>query len=102
MRLWRWLILVLGVWQLSSTYALHVSDPLVVEASVLIGFLLVLAGIVANFVPDRWPTYLTGLFGLGLVALPFIHTSPATVEFLVVGALTCLASLAEFINRQHA
>jgi hypothetical protein len=101
MRLWRWLILVLGVWQLSSTYALHVTNPLVVEASVVFGFLIVLAGIMANLVPDRWPTYASGLLGLGLVAMPFVHDSPATTEFLVVGVLTCLASLAEFLNRQH-
>jgi hypothetical protein len=102
MRLWRWLVLILGVWQLSSTYALHISDPFTVESSVLLGFLIVLAGIVANLVPDRWPFVASGLFGLALVAVPFVHPSLPATNFLAVGTLTCIASLMGYIERQHA
>lgn len=101
MQFWRWLVLILGVWQLSSTYALHIRDPFVAASSVLLGFLIFLAGIAANLVPNRWPTAASGLFGLALVGLPFVHTSAATTEFIVVGTLTCIASLIEFIDRQR-
>ncbi len=102
MRLWRWLILVLGVWQLSSSYALHISDPLIAQISVLLGLLIVLAGVAANLTPDRWPFVASGIFGLALVGMPFLHHSAATTEFMVVGALTSLASLVEYVNRHHA
>ncbi len=101
MRLWRWLVLILGVWQLSSSYALHIHGRFVVESSVVLGFLVVLAGIVANLVPDRWPFVASGLFGLVLVGLPFIHPSAAATDFVVVGVLTCIASLIGYIERQH-
>lgn len=101
MRLWRWLVLVLGVWQLSSTYALAIHDPFVAGASVVLGFLIVLAGVIANLVPDRWPLVASGILGLALVAMPFVRESPATVEFLVVGVVTSFASLIEFIDRQR-
>jgi hypothetical protein len=102
MRIWRWLVLILGIWQLSSTYALGIRDPFAVAASVLLGFLVVLAGVVANLMPDRWPFVASGVLGLTLVAVPFIHPSGASAEFLIVGALTCIASLVEFVDRQHA
>jgi len=101
MRLWRWLVLILGIWQLSSTYALGIRDPFAVEASVLLGFLVVLAGIVANLVPARWPFVASGVLGLALVTVPFIHPSAASTEFLIVGALTCTASLVEYFDRLH-
>jgi hypothetical protein len=101
MRLWRWLVLILGVWQLSSTYALHFHSGFSMASSVIFGFFIALAGVIANLVPDRWPFATSGLFGLGLVALPFVHHTGAATDFVIVGALTCAASLMGYIERQH-
>lgn len=94
MRLMRWVVCLLGLWQLSAPYALHYSSHAAAAADVILGGLVALCGLYGATSGASWTFRITSLLGIAVLVLPFVHPGdPRATEHVISGALILLASL---------
>lgn len=93
MRMMRWFVSLLGLWQLSAPYALHYSGGGSAAADVILGALVAVSGLYGATSRMAWPYRLSALLGLAVLLVPFVHAgAPHATEHVVSGALIVLAS----------
>lgn len=95
MRMMRWLVSLLGLWQLSAPYALHYSGHASAAAiDVVLGGMVALAGLYGATSLSSWPYRVSTVLGLMVLVLPFVRPGdPRATEHVVSGALILFASL---------
>lgn len=101
MRMTRWLVAVLGLWQLSAPYALHYAAQSPAAADVILGGLVALASLYGATSRTAWPYRLTAALGLVVLVLPFLLPGGLhATEHVVTGALIFLASIVALLPVQ--
>lgn len=89
----RWLPMLLGLWELSSPYALHYRSGPHTESALVLGALIALAGFWAAGLHERLAYLFTALGAFLLLVLPFTQPGGHAVNDLLVGAAILLVSL---------
>ncbi len=84
--------MLLGLWELSSPYALNYQGGFHTETALILGAVIALAGFWAAAFHERWPYYVTGLGAVLVLVLPFAQPAAHVANDLLVGLLMLVMS----------